>query len=214
MKIDGRVRDHVRSLIASARGLTASPDEAEWFAHSARCQGWIASASNVLAILCPDPLSAYRQQAALVAIGAKPWNEVGSLARILEALLSDIDAGMVQRMVDVARSEVFEGLLHQAEYWLKGGRVKPAGVLAGVIFEDTIRRECEHVGILQKDVDLDALISALRKRERLNDVEAQRARAAAAVRTKATHAQWDEFQHGDVVATIALTQELIDRFMA
>jgi hypothetical protein len=122
MKIDVRVRDHVRSLIASAGALTNSPSEEAWFEHSAKCQGWIASALNVLILLCPDPFSAYRQRAALAGIGAKPWNEVGSLARILEVLLADIDAGMVQRLADAARSEVFEDLLHQAESSLKGGR--------------------------------------------------------------------------------------------
>ncbi len=87
-------------------------------------------------------------------------------------------------------------------------------MLAGVIFEDTIRRECEHLGVVQKDVKLDLLISDLRKRDRLSDGEAQRARGAATLRAKATHAQWDEFRHGDVVAAIALTRELIDGFLA
>ena len=45
--------------------------------------------------------------------------------------------------------------------------------------------------------------------EILTGTKAKRARVAADVRTKATHAQWDEFDLADVSATIDITQELI-----
>ncbi len=40
-------------------------------------------------------------------------------------------------------------------------------------------------------------------------VKAKRARVAAHVRTKATHAQWDDFHLNDVKVTIEFTEELI-----
>jgi hypothetical protein len=41
-------------------------------------------------------------------------------------------------------------------------------------------------------------------------MKAKRARVAATVRTKATHAQWDAFTESDVVAALASTRELVE----
>lgn len=56
---------------------------------------------------------------------------------------------------------------------------------------------------------LDALISELSTLGELSAVQAKRARVAAHVRTKASHAQWGEFGAEDVQATITFTRELI-----
>lgn len=47
------------------------------------------------------------------------------------------------------------------------------------------------------------------KNDIISQAKAKRARAAAHVRTKATHAQWDEFDNNDVQGTIDFTEELI-----
>jgi hypothetical protein len=67
--------------------------------------------------------------------------------------------------------------------------IREAGVIAGVVFEDALRRICRKHRITEKDVNLDSLISALVKIGALTDMKAKRARVAAHVRTKATHAQ-------------------------
>lgn len=59
---------------------------------------------------------------------------------------------------------------------------------------------------------LDQLISDLEKAGHVMAVKAKRARAAAQ-RTKATHAQWDEFEAADVEAAITITRELIDKLL-
>jgi hypothetical protein len=53
------------------------------------------------------------------------------------------------------------------------------------------------------------MISQLTATNVLTPTKAKRARVAAHVRTKATHAQWDEFDKGDVQATIEFSEELI-----
>lgn len=111
------------------------------------------------------------------------------------------------------RGEVFGDLLAHAEGYLRAKRVAPAGVIAGVVFEDTIRRACDRHKIPQKSVNLDQLIIALNKSGYLSDVKAQSARGSAAVRTKATHAQWDDFDAADVHTTIKLTRDLITELL-
>jgi hypothetical protein len=83
-------------------------------------------------------------------------------------------------------------------------------VIVGVVFEDSVRRVCRKHSIDERDVNLDKLISELVKQNVLTELKAKRARAAAGVRTKATHAQWDEFTPGDVEAALAFTRELIE----
>lgn len=73
-----------------------------------------------------------------------------------------------------------------------------------------MRRVCRKHSIDERDVNLDKLISELVKQNVLTELKAKRARAAAGVRTKATHAQWDEFTPGDVEAALAFTRELIE----
>jgi hypothetical protein len=88
-----------------------------------------------------------------------------------------VDAGVVARVADAARAEVFDDFLDQAAYWLKGNKAPQAGVVAGVVFEDTVRRACDRLSIPQKDVKLDQLITDLNERQVINDTKAKRARA-------------------------------------
>lgn len=67
--------------------------------------------------------------------------------------------------------------------------------------------------IRQRGVQLDQLISELCKTKVLTDVLAARSRSAATVRTKATHAQWDEFSAADVDAALKLTRELVGELL-
>ncbi len=121
---------------------------------------------------------------------------------------------MVSRIADAARAEVFDDFLTHATCLLNGNRWQYADVLAGVVFEDTVRRACERLGVTQAGVELEQLITALNKREALNDGQTRRARAAAGLRTQATHAQWDEFGATDVEHAIKLSRELIDLLLA
>jgi hypothetical protein len=120
--------------------------------------------------------------------------------------MRDIDAGLIASLADRVRAEVFDEFLDHAEAYHKEGR-KESGVIAGVVFEDTMRR------IAQKhradDPKIDTIITNLVKKDVFTEVKAKRARAAADVRTKATHARWSEFDLSDVQTCIGFTRELI-----
>jgi hypothetical protein len=113
-----------------------------------------------------------------------------------------------------AMALTFDGFLDHAEHYASFKMKNESGVISGVVFEDSVRRICENEKITHKDVKLDALINELVKVGVLNALKAKRARVAAHVRTKATHAQWDEFELEDVKATIQFCRELIDQHLA
>ena len=134
---------------------------------------------------------------------------VGELAAVLVALQNDADLGLLASVSDRARAEIFDDFLDHADAYLQNKRKNPAGVIAGVVFEDTLRRVCRKSAIVEKGKPIDKLISILSSKGEISGIQAKRARAAAHVRTKATHAQWDEFEFEDVRATIEFTRELI-----
>jgi hypothetical protein len=107
----------------------------------------------------------------------------------------------------------YDFLDHGAEY-LKHGCKNEAAVIAGIVFEDTIRRICRVLGVAENGVALDTLISELAKQSTLTALKAKRARAAAGLRTSAAHARWEEIELGDVAPVIELTKELIEAHLA
>jgi hypothetical protein len=180
--------------------------------HRQQCAGWLASASNLVQRLCPNPESAYRLQVdRIVADGIHYGanDQVGEVAAILRALLTDAQSGLLTSIADRARAETFDDFLDHASAYLKKNCKNESGVIAGVVFEDSVRRACRKHSITEKDVQLDDLISSLAKIDVLSGTKAKRARVAAHVRTKATHAQWDEFDLDDVRAAIEFTREFI-----
>jgi hypothetical protein len=205
-----RIAQLLQDSVALARGNKYGQCDDE--RQQQLCSAWLTAAHNAVHRACPDPKTPYRQKADKVALGNHGYvihAAVGELAAVLQNLLTDADAGLLASVADRARAETFDDFLDHAEAYAKDNCKNESGVIAGVVFEDTLRRICTKLGIAEKGVKLDALISDLAARGKLSAVKAKRARAAADVRTKATHAQWSEFEVSDVQATISFTRELI-----
>ncbi|MDE0383011.1 MAG: hypothetical protein OXI22_03935 [Defluviicoccus sp.] len=176
------------------------------------CSGWLTAAQNLVHLICTDSNAPYRSKADRVALGNHGYmihERVGELAAVLKALRHDADLGLLASVADRARAETFDDFLDHADVYLKNNQKNEAGVIAGVVFEDTVRRVCRKNMIEEKGNRIDDLISNLSSKGEISAIKAKRARAAAHVRTKATHAQWDEFELEDVRATIEFTREFI-----
>jgi hypothetical protein len=214
MTIEEAIVARIQSLVEEGHVLAVGDKEygSATEPQRQRCAGWLISATNVVHRLCESPENPYRKHADAIASlnhGYIINNAVGEMTSVLANLLSDAQAGLISSITGRARAEIFDDFLDHADAYATDNRKNGAGVISGVVFEDTIRRLCRNRSIPEKDVKLDALISALVKAGDLSDVKAKRARVAAHVRTKASHAQWSEFEMGDVSATIAVTRELI-----
>lgn len=214
MAVEETVVQRIEELLGAAGQLRRGNEygQASSIQHAEQCKGWIAAASNIVELLVPDPNSGYRRVADRIRehdYGYVIPQGVGELSEVLANLLRDAQAGLVASVADVARAEVFDDFLDHAKLYLKEGRKNEAGVIAGVVFEDSLRRVCRKRGVEEKGQKLDALISELAKSGTLSATKAKRARASADVRTKATHAQWDEFDDSDVRTTIEFTAEFI-----
>lgn len=214
MAIEDDLRARIAQLIKESSALSRGNEHGQCTDERQQqfCSAWLTAAHNAIHRACPDPKAPYRQKADKVALGNHGYGihaGVGELAAVLQNLLTDADAGLLASVADRARAETFDDFLDHAEAYANENRKNESGVIAGVVLEDTLRRICAKLDIAEKGVKLDALISELAARGELTAVKAKRARAAADVRTKATHAQWGEFEVSDVQATISFTRELI-----
>ena len=180
--------------------------------HQQACIGWLASAQNLVHLVVNNSNNPYRASIDKICNsdpGYKVPGLVGEVVAILKILTKDIDSGLLASIENQARASIFDDFLDHAKEYAKNKHPKQAGVIAGVVFEDTLRSICRIKNIEEKDKNIDLLINELVKVGVLSQVKAKRAKVAAHVRTKATHAQWDEFDLADVNTTVDITEELI-----
>jgi hypothetical protein len=214
MSVEEKIIERIDDLITQGVSLSRGNQHGQIRSddHEAACRGWLAAAANAFNLACKNTDSSYGDQFQRVLdkqYGFAINKGVGAGTAILESMIEDIKRGLLSSVADMARAETFDNFLDHAKYYQSKSYKRESGVIAGVVFEDSIRRICEKHGITQKGENLDALISELTKNSILSQTKAKRARVAAHVRTKATHAQWDEYDLPDVATTIEFTEELI-----
>ena len=142
--------------------------------------------------------------------GSKLLQRVASVAETLHALLADVDAGLLGDLGDQVRAETFDNFLEHGEAYLGDDRKMEAGVIAGVVFEDTVRRIYRNkIADDDKGKKLEQLINALTTRDVITGQQSKQAKVAAHVRSMATHALWDEFNIDGVQDTIQVTRKFL-----
>jgi hypothetical protein len=108
----------------------------------------------------------------------------------------------------------FDDFLDHGADYLKHNRKDQVAIIAGIVFEDTIRRICRVLEILVKEITMETPISELADRDVLTALKAKRARAAAGLRTSAAHARWEEIDRGGLAPVIELMKQLIGARLA
>ena len=221
MSVEKAVVNRIKALIE--KGMPLSPAGKKGYAllfeEEQAIAGWLTSASHAVELVIGSSLNAYTKQCGRVlaaystsnvlgpsAASSRKSECVGEMVSVLENLLADVEAGLISSLEDRIRAETFDDFLDHAVEYHKAGR-KESGVIAGVVFEDTIRRIAQNnetaVG------HLETTINDLVKKGVITATKAKRAKVGAHVRSKATHAELDEFDLKDVNDTIIFTRELI-----
>ena len=214
-----KIKERIQQLVDESEELSRGHGDMQACRdapHVAECVGWFAATANVIQLVCPRPLDPYRMQFDLIKLegmGVTANRHVGEGAAVLRRMLADIEDGLLSSVADQAAAETFDDFLDHAEAYLRENDKNPAGVIAGVVFEDTIRRICTKNKIAEKGRRFQTLINKLTKAKVLTALQAKRIAPSAHVRIKATHAQWDEFDAGGVDATIKFTRELLHDYL-
>jgi hypothetical protein len=200
------VKEHIEQLIAEA-------NQVQFHIDASRQKTWLTAALNAVQLVCTSSSSPYRIHAHRI-FDRPPSTDlidtlVSDMTALLKRLLEEIEGGLLTTIENHAIAVTFDDFLDHGAAYLKHGRKDEAAVIAGIVFEDTIRRICRVLGVAENGVALDTLISELTKQDVLTALEAKRARAAAGLRTSAAHAQWEEIQLSDIKPVIEFTRELM-----
>lgn len=216
--LEPTVREKIQDLInrSAAQKLASHAFVgSEDINYIADCQSWITEVTNIIDFAIPLEHNAYKKK--ILAYGNEKGAHLGTniaiMAALLSSLLRDSDAGLIADFGNKIRAETFDDFLDHADIYREEGQNQPAGVLAGVVFEDTIRRICRDEGITDKGKDLEQLINALARQNVITGQQSKQAKTAAHVRTKATHALWTEYDLNGVEDTIRLTRALLAKHL-
>jgi hypothetical protein len=194
------VKKRIQQLIAGGEQFNNGPAAA----------GWLIAAYHAVTSVCA-PGTAYASEAKRIMDSQKgtvSWRAENMHATLIR-LLEDIELGLLASIENSAIAVTFDKFLDHGMEYLNQGRKNEAAVIAGIVFEDTVRRLCRTRTINENGIKLDTLITQLVNANVLTALKAKRARAAAALRTSAAHARWDDFTLEDVRPAIEMTREVI-----
>jgi len=180
-------------------------------------RAWLASSANVIgALALPD--STYLRECARIMDDSDlryrvPTRVAQQMFGLLQALKSDLDAGVLRQIEYVVAAATFDDFLDHASGYHKGNRKIEASVLASAVLEDTLKRVARKHGVNASGQSIEQIIDALVKALVFTEVRAKRVRAYAGVRNHADHAEWEKFDIKDVGDQIAGIRELIDEYL-
>ena len=210
--------DRCNHLISQAKGFGTTGENYYHPKHMTQeLQKWVSSVVNIISLTVP-PNSYFSKEAEKI-ISDKNFNNIvpahviSRLSGLLEGLLDEIESGFFKQLEYIFTASAFDDFLDHAEHFHKGGKQMESSVLASVVFEDTVRKIAKKNSTEEANVDLESIINALVSINVFTQVKAKRVKGSGAVRNKALHAQWDEFDLKDVGGLIKETRELIDHYL-
>lgn len=215
----------IQDLLARAKPLarmnanTLNWDQVDQYNYEiqreAQATAWVTAAMAVIEATTPGPASPYHRMASAIFVGTKTHYrlKVAQLAALLEQFSAEIQAGLLASVWDEALKATIGSMVDQASRFLDEGQQEVASVLAGVAFEDAMRRLRAMRDIQPDDIKLENLIAALEKEGVFGSNDGRHARAAAALRTSATHARWSEITRHHVDHCIRFTRQIIDSWL-
>lgn len=188
--------------------------------------GWTTAALNLIHLVTRGRGAYYTQAVKTaedtggVAQDGKPFAPVMVTASrairmhgILTNIYKDWQAGLLRQFEYIISAENFDQFLRQAEQYHKSGKHIEAGVLVSAVFEDTLKKVAQRNGINPSGMTSQEIISGLRDGDFITPVHTRRLEGAAALRNKALHAEWTEFDLRDVGSVIRTVDELIQQYL-
>lgn len=177
-------------------------------------QKWILSVCNLISTTVPQNNLFYIESQKLLSNenlnDLIPYHVTERLTGLLESFRDELQLGLLRKLEYIVMATTFDDFLDHAEHFHKGGKQQESSVLASVVFEDTLRKIAIKNSIEEKGMSLETIIDELAKINVITPVKAKRIKGFGAVRNKALHAQWSEFDLRDVGDLIRGTKELIE----
>ncbi len=180
-------------------------------------QAWLSSSANII-YLTAKPDSYFYQECQRIVQDENiknemPFHVVQKLTGLIESLKDEIESGFFKQLEYIFTASAFDDFLDHAASFHKAGKKTESSVLASTVFEDTIRKIAKKNDVEEAGVNLELIIDDLVKKSIFTPVKSKKMKSHSAVRNKALHAQWDEFDIRDVGELIKGTREAIEVYL-
>jgi hypothetical protein len=217
MTIDQKALERISELLRESEVLSIGDENgcAVDDLQCNECEAWITAAVHVVGVIC-EKGDTYNIQVNRIANRDSGYlinKNVGALAATLRHLLKDAQNGLLSSVANKAIALTFDDFLDHAHEYSKRNMKNEAGVIVGVVFEDAVRKVCAIHNIDTQERTLEPLINALSAQQVITGAKSKRAKAAAHIRSKASHALWDAFDISDVESSIQFSREFIEEFL-
>lgn len=201
MKLEEKILDRMIELVARGeqiRRTTGPSKSGRDYVDSEMVTGWTTSCLHLLATVFGTGNPHYSTFLSLHGNAYSTGVFVRCLG-ILKNAKEDFERGLVFDLKELVTADVFDDFLEQAEHLIEGGYKGPAGVVAGCVLEDTLRKLCNKNGVVLPDrPGLDWMNGELKKKGVYGKLEYKQVTTWADIRTKAAHGYWDQFKKGHV----------------
>jgi uncharacterized protein YutE (UPF0331/DUF86 family) len=179
------------------------------------CQQLFSKSVNLIENIT-STYSYYSQEAERIIIGSKRVgglhkNAIKMLRGHLQALLSDIEDGLLTNLEYKITAQSFLNFFEHAKSYLKQNKKMESSVIASSVFEDTIRKIGKKSGLEYEK--LDRLIDELKKLQVISSTEMKKFKYFAGIRNEAMHANWDKFTIEEVEDLINGTEQTIEKYL-
>lgn len=178
---------------------------------------WLASAANLFRVVAGGGNYYFDASERLInhehMSSGIPQLVLRKMLGLLTAAHEDWTKGLLRKIEYLVAAATFDDFLDHASEYHRSNKKMEAGVLAGAVLEDTIRKIAARAGVPASGT-LDPTIDELARVGVFNSVRAKRVKGYAAVRNSALHARWDEFEIRDVGELIAGTRSLIEEHLS
>jgi uncharacterized protein YutE (UPF0331/DUF86 family) len=180
-------------------------------------QAWIASVGNLFRIVS-TPDTYFHQECTRILEdehlrSGVPYLVVLKLIGLLESLVEEIQQGLLKKAEYIFAASTFDDFLDHASEYHKSGKKVESSVLASAVFEDSVRKVAMKYDVKESGRALEMIIDELVKKNILTAVKAKRLKGYAAVRKKALHAQWNDFDLRDVGGMIQGSREILESIL-
>jgi hypothetical protein len=173
-------------------------------------QRWLTSVVNLLSIVTVSDSFYVREASRLMGHAEQGQGimsaTVQKMAGLLESAYEEWQRGLLRKIEFIVAASTFDDFLDHAAMYHKGNKKVEAAVLASAVLEDTAKKIAVKNAIATAGRSLEELIDDLVKADVLTLVKGKRVKGHAAVRNRALHAEWDEFDIKDVGELIGGTR--------
>jgi uncharacterized protein YutE (UPF0331/DUF86 family) len=181
------------------------------------CYSWISSAHNIIKHIVSNT-SPYVKEIEKILEHDDMKNGISyrtakMVAGLLLSLRNELNEGFAKEMEYVVVAETFDDFLDHAAKYHKGNKKQESSVMASAVLEDTLKKIAKKNNLSVSGKTLEQVIDSLVESNVITSVKAKRVKGFSAVRNKALHAEWDEFDISDVGGLIKGIRGLLDDYL-